>query len=515
MINAAGREIPASIQGYKEVILYAGPFATQPTPDARKAGPILKAVYPGKDKLLQSLDEAIEASGLKDGMTISFHHALRNGDYVMNMVIDAIARRGIRGLTLAPSSFLDNNDALIPYFEQGVITAAQTSGLRGKLGKMMTVQGLIKPTIVRPHGGRVRAIECGELKIDVAFISAPTCDTYGNINGAYGPAACGSLGYAMVDARMADTVVAITDNLVDHPICPVSIPQYQIDYIVKVDSIGDPKGISTGALRVTSNPRDLLMAKTAAKVIEYAGYFKEGFGMQLGAGAASVATGKFLRETMLRDKVVANMAIGGILGPFCDLLDEGLIKTLFDTQSFDARSIQSLRDNPRHQEYDCTFYCNPWNKGAMVNKLDYVVLGATEVDVNFNVNVMTDSNGIMMGALGGHPDASAGAKCTIICAPLLRGRLPMITDAVQTISTPGDTVDVIVTDRGVAVNPKRPDLIENLKGSGLPLMTIEQLRDLAYELGGKPAPLNISEEIVAVVEYRDGTVLDVIRRPIL
>ncbi|MDF2929331.1 MAG: citrate lyase, alpha subunit [Anaerospora sp.] len=151
----------------------------------------------------------------------------------------------------------------------------------------------------------------------------------------------------------------------------------------------------------------------------------------------------------------------------------------------------------------------------MVNKLDYVVLGATEVDVNFNVNVMTDSNGIMMGALGGHPDASAGAKCTIIVAPLLRGRLPMVTDAVQTISTPGETVDVIVTDRGVAVNPKRADLIENLKGSGLPLMTIEQLRNMAYELGGKPAPLKISDEIVAVVEYRDGSVLDVIKRPLL
>ena len=131
---------------------------------------------------------------------------------------------------------------------------------------------------------------------------------------------------------MADMVVAITDNLVDHPICPVSIPQYQVDYIVKVDSIGDPKGISTGALRMTSNPRDLLMARLAAKVIEHAGYFKTGFGMQLGAGAASVATGKFLRESMLRDKVIANFAIGGILGPFCDLLDEGLIKTLFDTQ---------------------------------------------------------------------------------------------------------------------------------------------------------------------------------------
>jgi len=514
MMNAAGREIPTSIQGYKEVKPYAGPFATQPPADAYRAGSKLKAIYPSANKLLKSVEEAIEASGLKNGMTISFHHALRNGDYVMNMVIEAIARKGIKGLTLAPSSFLDNNDALIPYFEQGVVSAAQTSGLRGKLGRMMTLKGLTKPTIVRPHGGRVRAIECGELKIDVAFLAAPTCDTYGNINGVQGPAACGSMGYAMVDARFADKVIVITDNLVDHPICPVSIPQHQVDYIVKVDCIGDPKGISSGALRITSNPRDLQIAKLAAKVIEYAGYFKEGFGMQLGAGAASVATGKFLRDAMLRDQVTASMAIGGIPSPFCDLLDEGLIKTIFDTQTFDARAIQSLRDNPKHQEYDCGFYANPWNKGPMVNRLDYVVLGATEVDVDFNVNVITDSNGIMMGALGGHPDASAGAKCTIIVAPLLRGRLPMVMDAVQTISTPGETVDVIVTERGVAVNPKRQDLMENLQGSGLPLMAIEQLRDMAYELGGKPAPLKISDEVMAVVEYRDGTVIDVIRRPL-
>jgi citrate lyase subunit alpha/citrate CoA-transferase len=130
-------------------------------------------------------------------------------------------------------------------------------------------------------------------------------------------------------------------------------------------------------------------------------------------------------------------------------LEEGLIKTIFDVQSFDARAIESLKTNPYHQEMDCSFYANPSNRGPIVNKLDFVVLGATEVDVNFNVNVITDSNGVIMGASGGHSDASAGAKCTIIVAPLLRGRLPMVTDAVQTIVTPGESVDVIVTDRGV------------------------------------------------------------------
>ena len=517
MKNAAGREIPTQLSGYKTIVPYAGAFATMPPANLRQAGRLIKCKPPRTEgKVLKSIEDAIDASGLKDGMTVSFHHGLRNGDMVMNMVMKAIAKKGIKNLTLAPSSFLNSNDELIPLFKDGVIAAAETSGVRSELGKFLTANKLTKPTILRPHGGRVRAIEAGEVKIDVAFIAAPTCDTYGNINGVQGPAACGSMGYAMVDARFADTVVAVTDNLMPHPICPVSIPQYQVDYVVAVDRIGDPKGIATGSLRGSKNPRDLIIAKMAAQVAEHAGYFKEGFAMQLGAGAASVSAGLYLREIMLREKITASMAIGGILGAFCDLQDEGLIRTMFDTQSFDDQTIKHLRDNPAHQEYDAGNYANCWNKGAMVNMLDYVILGATEVDVNFNVNVMTDSSGVMMGALGGHPDASAGAKCTIITAPLLRGSLPMVTDAVQTISTPGETIDVIVTDRGVAVNPARPDLMENLKDSSLPIKPIEELRDMAYEIvGRKPKPIELTDEITAVVEYRDGSVLDVVRKPVM
>ncbi|MEW9671881.1 citrate lyase subunit alpha [Ammoniphilus sp. 3BR4] len=510
--NAAGRSVPEFLNGYKKVTPYQGPFATQPT--GRVVGPKVASFDPSAKKLLQSLDEAIEATGLKGGMTISFHHALRNGDSVINMVVGAIARKGIRGLTLAPSSFLDVNDELVPFIEQGVITRVETSGARGKLGEYLTLHGLEqKPVIIRSHGGRVRAIESGELHIDVAFIAAPTCDRFGNINGVEGPSACGSMGYAMVDAKYADKVVAITDHLVDHPICPVSIPQTQVDFIVEVDQIGDPKGISSGSLRITTNPRNLRIGQMAARVMEYSGYFQDGFGMQLGSGAAAGAAGRYLKEKMLEQKISASFGIGGITGPFVDLLEEGLIRTVFDVQSFDGKAIESIRKNPWHQEMDAGFYANPHNCGPIVNQLDFVVLSATEVDVNFNVNVITDSNGIIMGAAGGHPDASAGSKCTIIVAPLLRGRLPMVTEAVQTIVTPGETVDVIVTERGVAVNPKREDLMEHLKGSGLPLMTIHELRNLAYELAGKPQPIALTDEIVGIVEYRDGTVMDVIRKP--
>lgn len=511
MKNKAGREIPDSIQGYGTVIPYQGPFALKPS--GYRAGSVLKMAKPGQEKVLRSIEDAIAAADLKDGMTISFHHALRNGDRVMNLVISAIARMGFRDIRLAPSSFLDTNDELIPYFEQGVITGAQNSGARGKLGEYLTHNRLPKMTVIRPHGGRARAIIAGELHIDVAFLAAPACDRLGNITGVLGSAACGSLGYAMIDARYADTAVAITDNLVDGALCPVSIHHHLVDFIVPVESIGDPRGINSGSLRLTTNPRDLLLAKMTARVIESAGFYHEGFSMQLGAGAASVAAGRFLRESMMRDKITASFAIGGIPGPFCDLLDEGLIHTLFDAQSFDSRAIQSLRDNPRHQEYDIDQYANPWNKGAMVNFLDYTVLGATEVDVDFNVNVITDSNGVIMGALGGHPDASAGARCTIITTPLLRGRLPIVTDSVQTISTPGETVDVVVTERGIAVNPLRPEIAENLKKAKLPVMDISELRDLAYRFSGIPEPVRVTDEVVAVIQYRDGSVIDVVRKP--
>ena len=511
MINAAGREIPEIIKGITKVQPYAGAFAL--TSSGRLVGPKIRAGKPGSEKLLKSIDQAIEAAGLRDGMTISFHHHFRNGDYVLNQVVEAIARKGIRGLTLAPSSLTDVNDAIIPHIEAGVITAIETSGGRGKLGKLMTSGKLSKPTIIRSHGGRARAIECGDLHIDVAFLGAPCCDRYGNMNGVEGRSACGSLGYAMVDAAYADTVVAITDNLVPHPVHPISIPQTQVDFVVVVDSIGDPAGIASGALRISRNPRELLMAEYATGVIEHSEYFRQGISLQLGSGGASLSAAKFIQEKMLARGITGSFGVGGITNPFVEMLEQGLFETMFDTQDFDLPSIQSLRNNPRHVEMSASYYANPHSAGPIVNNLDVVILSATEVDVDFNVNVITDSNGIIMGASGGHSDTAAGAKLAIVVAPLLRGRLPMVLDRVDTIVTPGETVDVIITERGIAVNPRRTDLIESLKGSRLPVMPIQQLQRMAFDLAGKPEPLPAGDEVVALIEYRDGSIIDVVRKP--
>jgi citrate lyase subunit alpha/citrate CoA-transferase len=511
MINAIGREIPDMLPGLGKLKPYQGAFAF--TPNGRAAGPRLAVNKPRSDKLVATIDQVIEAAGLRDGMTISFHHHFRNGDYVLNMVVEAIARRGIKGLTLAPSSLNDVNDVIIPYIEQGVITAIETSGARGKLGRLITAGKLAKPVVIRSHGGRARAIEAGELKIDVAFIGAPCCDTYGNINGIDGKSACGSMGYAMIDAACADTVIAITDNLVAHPLLPVSIPQTNVDYIVVVNSIGDPKGIASGALRISRDPRELLIAEYATGVIEHSGYFKDGYSLQLGSGGASLAAAKFIAEKMQAQGITASFGIGGITAPFVEMLEEGLLQMIYDVQDFDVASIKSIKNNAKHMEMSASFYANPHNRGPIVNCLDVVILSATEIDVDFNVNVITDSNGVVMGASGGHSDAAAGAGLAIVVAPLLRGRLPMVLDKVHTVVTPGESVDVVVTERGVAINPRRKDLLENLHGKGLPVFTIEELQKMAHDLTGKPEPVAVTDEVVAVVEYRDGTIIDVIRKP--
>jgi citrate lyase subunit alpha/citrate CoA-transferase len=518
MKNKAGREFPIHIDGLKSYRPYAGLFIEPSTP-VRMAGKLLCVGKPGSNKILNSLTEAIEATCLHDGMTISFHHHFRNGDYIIQLVMTAIAAKGIQDITIATSSLNDCHDFLIDYIENGTVTALETSGLRGKLGAYLTKNPskLKRPVIIRSHGGRARAIEAGDLKIDVAFMGVPTCDRFGNATGQIGKSACGALGYAMLDSRFAEQVVLVTDNLIDGYVFPYSIPQTDVNYIVPVEAIGDPAGIASGILRITKNPIQLILAEVAAKAIEHSGYFKNGYSLQLGGGGASLAVGRFIREKMLKQQIKGGFGVGGMTGVFAKMLEEGLFEICYDTQTFDTTAIQSLRENPRHVEMSASFYANPWSPGPIINALDIGILGATEVDLDFNVNVITNSNGLLMGASGGHSDIAAAAKLSIIVMPLIRGRLPMVRDRVQNIVTPGESIDVVVTDRGIAINPRRDDLIENLRNRGLNIMTIEELQGLAHKLIGKPQEIPLSQEekdIVAVIEYRDGTLLDIIRKPL-
>ncbi len=477
-----------------------------------KDGMTTKVVTPRSDYQKESskvvtLEEAIRKTGLKDGMTISFHHHFRSGDKVVNMVVDKLAEMGFKDLHIASSSLIDVHEPLIEHVRNGVITRISTSGLRGKLANEISH--------FRSHGGRGSAIANGDLHIDVAFLGASSSDPLGNSCGysrsENAKSICGSLGYALPDAQYADQVVILTDDLVAYPNTPNSISERNVDYVVVVDSVGDSSKISSGAIRDTKNPRDILLAQQAAKVIINSGYFKNGFSIQTGSGGASLAAVKFIRESMIQNDIKASFALGGITAHMVKMHEEGLIERLIDVQSFDKVAAESLKSDPMHKEVSSNEYASADEPGSATHYLDIVILSALEVDVNFNVNVLVGSDGIIRGAIGGHPDTSADSALSIIVCPLLRGRIPCVVDEVTTLITPGSTVDVVVTEYGIAVNPRRPEMAERLKAAGLKVVDINSLKARAEKIIGKPAALPFGDKVVGIVMNRDGSVQDVIK----
>lgn len=478
--------------------------------DAEKAQ--RRAAKPGDLKCCSGIREAVLRSGLQDGMTISFHHAFRNGDLALNQVMATLAEMGLRNLTLASSSLSDCHAPLVEHIREGVVSRIYTSGLRGPLAEAISRGLLLHPVQIHSHGGRVSLITSGELHIDVAFLAVPACDEYGNANGYSGEACCGSLGYAQVDALAADKVVLLTEAIVPYPHHPASLAQDRVDLIVPLEKVGDADKIGADATRMTSNPRELLIARRAAEIIARSGYFTDGFSLQTGTGGASLAVTRFLADKMRSKGIHAAFALGGISSAMVELHEQGLIARLLDVQSFDRMAAMSLARNPDHIEISANQYANFHSKGAVVDRLDVVVLSALEIDTGFNVNVLTGSDGVLRGASGGHCDTAAAARLAIIVAPLVRGRIPTLVKEVTTCITPGSGIDILVTDHGTAVNPSRPELAQRLRDEGVALVSIEWLYERARLLTGDPKPVAFTDNVVAVVRYRDGSVIDVVHQ---
>lgn len=511
MLNAVGREIPEEILELtgKEVFQGNSHFDGK---EFQRHGPKTACVINSNgSKLENSIHDVLVKCGIRDGMTVSFHHHFREGDFIVNMVMEEIHKMGIRDITICASSLGKAHDPIVPYIEDGTITNIQSSGVRGKIGEAISNGKLKGLAIMRSHGGRVRAIVTGETQIDIAFIGAPTCDEYGNCRGIGGKSNCGVLSYAIADARHADKVVAITDCLVPFPNFPAHISMTQVDYVVQVDAIGDPEKIATGAAKPTTDQRKLMMADYCTQFVVNSPYFKDGFSYQTGVGGASIASTISLAKEMKKHNIRMRFGVGGLTKPMCDLLINGQVDCLLDTQDFDLAAVESVKDL-HHFRISAGEYANPFNKGAVVNKLDFVILAALEVDVNFNCNVVVGSDGTITGAQGGHPDTAAGAKCSIVITPLLQGRIPAICTEVTTVTTPGESVDVVITDYGIAINPRRQDLIEAMKDVDLPFTTIEELRDTAYAISGEPERVQFLDRVVGIIESRDGTIMDVVRQ---
>ncbi len=463
------------------------------------------------NKVLNNIEEAIVKSGLKDGMTISFHHHFRNGDVLVNEVVKTIGRLGIKNIKLAASSLIDVHKEIIPYIEDGTITSIETSGLRGELGDFISKGKMDTPVIFKSHGLRAADISTGKVKIDVAFLVVPACDTSGNANGYAlegSDVLCGSLGYAMVDAKYANKTVLVTNHFEPYPFLPAAILENDVDYIVTMDNIGDSSKIVSGATRYTKNPKELLIAENCAKLINELGLLKPGFSMQMGTGGSSLATARYLEKYMEDNNIVADFALGGITEQIVKMHEKGLIKQIMDVQSFDLGSAASIRDNTKHHLINAVQYASPLERGAAVNKLDFVILSALEVDTKFNVNVLVGSDGIIRGAIGGHQDTAAGAKVTIVTTPLTRGRISTISNKIQSVTTPGSTIDVVVTEMGIAINPNRKDLMEALSSSKLPITSIEKLAEMAEKKIGVADDIRYTDKVVGLVRYRDGSTID-------
>jgi len=509
VVNNLGREIPEVVAGKK-----LQPFQGITRKYARR-----KVIDFSKDttcsKVLESLEEALKKADLRNGMTVSFHHHLRNGDYVVNLVMKTIAAMGFKDINVAASAIFPVHAPLVDYIKEKVITGFEVNYMNGPVAQAVSDGLLEKPVIFRSHGGRSRAIEDGDLSIDIAFIVASAADRYGNANGVMGPSRFGALSYPVSDALHAHKVIIITDYLVDYPLVPISISQKYVDYVVKIERIGDPKGIEFGSTKITQDSVKLKIAQQAAQVIQTSGLLRNGLSFQTGAGGTSLAVAHYLYQMMKENKIQGSFGGGGITQFFVKMLEEGYFKVLLDTQTFDLVGVESLARNPNHIEVDASFYANPHNKGCWVDQLDVMILGATEIDEDFNVNVVTGSDGQIRGGSGGHSDTAAGAKLAIVVAPLaiVKKGIPVVRKEVTTITTPGETIDVLVTEAGIAVNPLRKDLISSLERTILPLKSIQDLRKEAEDLvGGGPKLIKVGKKIVGIVEYRDGTVIDVIRQ---
>lgn len=142
-----------------------------------------------------------------------------------------------------------------------------------------------------------------------------------------------------------------------------------------------------------------------------------------------------------------------------------------------------------------TFLCYFIKKTSVINEC------YTEIDLKIFRTFVAPALGIThrfvgtesCGAIGGHCDTAAGSALSIIVALLVRGHIPTLVDHLIACVTPGSSVDILVIDHGIAVNPARPELADRLKEAGIKGVPIEWLRERAQTLTGQPCMIRVYE----------------------
>ena len=296
--NAVGRKVLTEINGISQIpFLGIGKY----NPNGLKATTPIHSCsdFPmDGNKVVSSLTDALKKVGIKDGMTISSHHHFRNGDLVMNNIFDICHKLSIKGLRWFPSATFPCHAPIIDYMRNGTVDLVEGS-FNGDIGRFVSYGDMAKIGVLRSHGGRWQAVQDGEVHIDIAIISAPTADPFGNSTGDRGPSACGSLGFALVDSFYADKVIVVTDNLVPFPCIPWQIQGQNVDHVVVVDKIGNPDKIVSGTTAITLSKEKLGIAEMTAEFVKAAGIIKNGFSFQAAAGGISLAFIKYVKKIAL------------------------------------------------------------------------------------------------------------------------------------------------------------------------------------------------------------------------
>ncbi len=360
---------------------------------------------------------------------------LRDGDYIVNMVMEQVAAMGVKDITICASSLGAAHDPVAKLIEEGVVTGIQSSGVRGKIGEAISYGKLKTPAIIRSHGGRVRAIEEGDVHIDIAFIGAPTSDEFRKRQGRRrqerlrralllrgGRKVCGQRGG---DHRLV---------WCPSPTFRPASPWWMWTTCAWWTRSGNPAKIVSNAVRMTRMCGSSKMAAYCTRLISCLPSLGRFF-LPDRRGRGFLAVNTMLRPIMEEKDIHMSFAIGGITKPMCDLLDAGLVRNIVDAQAFDIGGHRAIRSNPRHFEISTSEYANPMNKGAFVNKLDFVILGALEVDVDYNVNVVTGSR---RHRAGGPGRTRTPARAPTAPSSWRRWSRPdFICDRVVTVVTPG------------------------------------------------------------------------------
>jgi citrate lyase subunit alpha/citrate CoA-transferase len=525
--NVLGREVPTKLDG-RPYRPFSGSHAEMPE-TATHSARVPTRPFAGSSKVT-SLEEAF--SVLRDGDAVSFPHYYRNGgDRFLRALIGELKRRGLKGIRLIGNAYFGELDYLIEAVAKGTVAYVYGNPYGG-LAKAAAAGALLPTRIIGcSHGGRQRDIMLGIEPVRLALFPAPAADPWGNASGVLGKAGerCGPLGLFDADVRYADYSCVCAGTVFDRFLGHRSISMEYVDFVVPFPAVGDGAGIGAGTLdlsRIMSG-ENLTVAERVMALLDAAGLLRNGVAFQSGSGA-SLAVLQKLSDYFVEHGLKASFTIGGITQIHVEMLHRGAVELILHGQCFQPTDLvfDSLLNDPGHQEVSTSVYANLACKGTLTPLLDFSLLSCAEIDTAFNVNTVTGYDGRYVGGIGGGPNVGR-SKLTIIFTTLAgfskrRGQsYPSIRERVNTVTMPGELVDVVITEEDAVINPASRSpyvatLREKAMTSGIRLISIEELAAKAMAKAEELGPLmpepNLSGEVVEIVKADDGSILDVVRQ---